>query len=140
MEKFKKNIKQIQDKGGNGIWKIKNNFFQKNPVTLPTGKKNKSGQIITNQQELKEVYLDHFKHRMRDRPILPELETYKKQIENEFKLILEETAVRKTKNWDTAQLDRVLKTLKSGQSKDAKGLANELFAHANIGSDLKNHF
>ena len=34
-------------------------------------------------------------------------------------------------------LDRVLKTLKKGQSRDAKGLTNEIFMMENLGSNLK---
>ena len=47
------------------------------------------------------------------------------------------TEKRKTKDWNMEDLDRVLKTLKKGQSRDAKGLTNEIFMMENLGSNLK---
>ena len=74
---------------------------------------------------------------MRERPIRPDLENYKIQIESKFKKLLEETMRKTTDDWNMSQLDMVLKNLKKCQSRDAKGLANELFTHENIGSNLK---
>ena len=51
---------------------------------LPIAKLNLSGQIITNKEELKVVYLDHFIHRMRNRPIMSHLKDYQTEIEENF--------------------------------------------------------
>ena len=58
---------------------------------LPVAKKNIVGQIISNTEELKLLYLDHFAFRMRSRPIMSHLQKYKSYIENEFNEILEIT-------------------------------------------------
>ena len=74
---------------------------------------------------------------MRRRPIRPGLESYQKEVEDEFETVLKETEQNKSENWNLAQLDTVLKSLKKKQSPDAKGLVNELLCYDNIGSDLK---
>ena len=66
------------------IWNIKNIFLPKVQSPLPIAKLNLSGQIITNKEELKVVYLDHFIHRMRNRPIMSHLKDYQTEIEENF--------------------------------------------------------
>ena len=93
--------------------------------------------MITNQSELKELYLDHFSHRLRQRPIVSELKQYENEIEEEFESLLEETKKVKTDDWSLEDLNKVLKSLKRKQSHDSNGLANELFRPENRGDDLK---
>ena len=100
MEKIKKNIQEIREKGSTGIWRLKNRFFPKKQTTLPTAKKNMAGKIITNHRELKDVYLAHFSHRMRERPIVPGLEEYKNKLEQDFHKILKATVKIKNNDWD----------------------------------------
>ena len=47
-----------------GVWKVKRKQFPKVKPSLPVGKKNLKGQIITNPEELKNLYLDTFKFRL----------------------------------------------------------------------------
>lgn len=74
---------------------------------------------------------------MRERPKTPGLEKYKENIEEEFLKILRSTEKMKTKESTMKNLDDVLKSMKKGQSRDSKGLTNELFLMDNIGSNLK---
>ena len=82
-----------------GVWNIKNRLFPKKRTAFPCAKKNISGQIITNHKELKDVYLQHFSHRMRRRPILPELKLFESNIEKEFSNILRKTNNEKSIDW-----------------------------------------
>ena len=132
-----KNIKRLRDKTMCGFWKLKAKLFPKKRSKIPVAKKNQKGQIITNHFELKNVYLDHFKFRMRERPILPKYEYFKKQVEMEFDIILKKTEKIKLKDWDVNDLNTVLKSLKMRQSQDTKGWSNELFCFSNIGENLK---
>ena len=72
MEELMFNINELKRSNGNqaSIWKLKKKMFPKNKSSLPVAKRNRAGKIITNVEELKEVYLQHYKHRMRNRPIL----------------------------------------------------------------------
>ena len=130
MKKIKKNLNEINHNPNSkqtGIWKVKTKFFPKKMTTLPTAKYNKNGQIITGKVELKQIYLEHFHHRLRERPIRPDLEQYKKEIENEFESILNSTTENKYQDWNSDDLKKVIKSLKKSQSPDALGMVNEMF-------------
>ena len=79
INKTMKILKQSNNKQRN-IWKIKNKFMPKIQSPLPAAKLNLSGQIISNKQELKSVYLEHFAYRMRSRPIMQHLKAYQREI------------------------------------------------------------
>ena len=53
------NFNEVDGSDGNiahhGIWKIKRKIFPKIKPSLPVGKKNLKGQLITNQEELKDL-------------------------------------------------------------------------------------
>ena len=59
-----------------GIWKIKKEDFPKIKPSLRVGKKNIKQQLITNPEELKELYLETFRYRLRHRPSQPGFEKY----------------------------------------------------------------
>ena len=121
----------------NNVWKVRDKLFPKKGESLPTAKYDKEKQLITNHEELKDLYLEHFAHRLRQRPIISELSEYKDEVEKEFESLLEVTKQVKSDEWCIEDLDKVLKTLKPKQSQDAHGIANELFLPNNIGDDLK---
>ena len=93
--------------------------------------------MITNHVELKQLYIDHFKFRLRERPILPKFKGFESKIEEDFQSILTVTKKNILKDWSESDLDKVLRSLKSKQSQDAKGWANEIFCYKNIGENLK---
>ena len=74
-KKVKENFNELGGNDGNvnhqGIWKAKRKCFPKIKPTIPVGKKNLKDQIITNPEELKELYLETFKFRLRQRPVKP---------------------------------------------------------------------
>ena len=121
----------------NNIWQLKKKFFPKNKSVVPIAKWNLSNKIITNPKELKQLYVDHFQYRMRNRPILPEYQEYQKIIENQFSDTLKITQNNKFPDWSIHDLEMVLKSLKRSQSQDTMGVVNELFMIDNIGEDLK---
>ena len=120
-----------------GIWKLKKKYYPKIKPTLPVAKKNLKGQLITNSEELKDLYLDTFKWRLRHRPVQPEYEEYFDTQEELFRLRLELAKNQKTKPWVMSDLENALKQLKSGKCRDPEGLIREIFMLENIGEDLK---
>ena len=119
------------------IWEVKKICFPKNKPQLPVAKRNIAGKIITNPNELKNIYLKHFIFRMRKRPILPGLENYQKDVELNFRKVLNSTKNIAFPDWNMVDLDRVLRTLTVSQSPDRMNLVNELFLQKNIGHNLK---
>ena len=121
----------------NSVWKLKHNFFPKLKPPLPVAKKNLDGKVVTNTEALKKLYIEHFVHRMRSRPILPNLKSHQKIVEQHFYELLQISKFNKFPDWTLDNLNKVLRSLKRKQSQDTMEFANEIFLLDNIGVDLK---
>ena len=95
-------------------------------------------QLITNPEELKELYLNTFKYRLRHRPPQPDYQELVELQEELFKLRLKNSKTQKSTEWTMKDLDEVLKDLKEGKCRDPEGLIRELFMEEVMGEDLKN--
>lgn len=140
MSKLIFNIKALGDVTNGkqrSIWKVKNKFFPKIKTTVPEAKRNLANKIITNPTELKKLYVKHFQHRMRPRPMLNKFKKYETQINQKFESILLFTRENCFPDWTVNDLEIVLKSLKRSQSQDSMGFINEMFMLENVGDDLK---
>lgn len=120
-----------------GVWKIKKKYFPKKKQTLPVGKKNLKKQLITNPNELKSLYLNTFKHRLRKRPTQPGYESLLDLQEELFNLRLNVSKLNKSCPWTMTNLELALKSLKNGKCRDPEGLIREIFKEEVIGDNLK---
>ena len=72
------NLLDLDGNNGNlnqqGVWKMKKKLFPKVKSSIPVGKKNLKEQLITNPEELKDLYLETFKFRLRHRKAKPDVE------------------------------------------------------------------
>ena len=94
---------------------------------LPTGVKNIKGKVITNPEEKKFIALNHFKQRMISRPVVEEVKDIV-QLGNElFDKRLDEAKTIESETFDMNELDKILKSLKTGKRKDPNNYINELF-------------
>ena len=139
---YEKILKSLQTLNGdknkqNSVWKLKHNFFPKIKPPLPVAKKNLFGKVVTNPKALKKLYIEHFAHRMRQRPILPSLKSYQKTVEEDFYELLKISKMNKSPDWTLDDLNKVLRSLKRNQSQDTMEFSNEIFLNDNIGSDLR---
>ena len=119
------------------VWKQLRKAYPKNVKPLPTGVENTKGKVITNSTEKEAVILEHFEHRMRKREIKDEVKDINALNNELFKMRLKETKKVKSPPFEMIELNNVLKTLKSGKSKDPNNYICELFKEGVIGSDLK---
>ena len=120
-----------------GCWSLIKKIRPKHSIPIPVGKFDKNGKLVTDQKGLKQLYLETFVWRLRDRPIRPDLadiETLKSQL---FKSILKSCMNKKTQPWTMYELESVLSGLKRDKCRDPKGLINELFLPETAGKDLK---
>ena len=140
-KKVMDNFGQMDGKDGilnhQGIWKNKKKLFPKVKATLSVAKKNDQDQLITNPEELKELYLDTFKFRLRHRPAQPGYEDYLKLQQDLFNLRLEMSKKKKSAPWSMNDLNDTLKDLKAGKCRDPEGLIREIFKEEVIGENLK---
>ena len=121
----------------NGMWNVKKKVFPKNVSSAPTAKKAPNGQLVTHPDQLKQLYLDTYVHRLRHRPIKAELAGIKNLKEELFKLRIKLSKLNKRQPWSDNDLEKVLTSLKTNKSRDPHGLINDLFKPGVIGSDLK---
>ena len=56
------------------LWELLKKKYPKCVPSVPVGKKDKSGNIVTNHQGLKKLYLDTYIHRLRNRPLKKEFD------------------------------------------------------------------
>ena len=139
-KKVVENFKELENKGElnhQGIWKVKKKFFPKIKPSLPAGKRNLKEQLITNPTELKKLYLETFKYRLRHRPVQPGFENilyFQKEL---FDLRLKISKVNKTEPWVIGDLEAAIKSLKKGKCRDPEGIVREIFMEDSMGADLK---
>ena len=88
---------------------------------LPSGVLNIKCKIITNPEEKNKVVSNHFEHRMRKRPVVEDVKEILDMKADLFKDRLKEAVETKSEPYNINDLDKVLKSLKTGKSKDPDG-------------------
>ena len=81
--------------------------------------------------------LEEMKERLRHRIINPELVYLQEMKEKHCEKRVEADKHMKSEPWTLNQLEKVLKSLKNGKSRDPDRLCNELFQSGVAGEDLK---
>ena len=135
----KEHIEQLSNEDGQvcrlNMWRLKQKLCPRN-IDPPMAKRNSNGDLISNPDMLKQLYVDTYKNRLRHRVIRPGYEQLETSRSFLFNLRLSLSKTRKSKPWTQSQLITVLKSLKTGKSCDALGYSNELFKPQVIGNDL----
>ena len=119
------------------LWKMLKNKIPKNAPTVPVGKKDSFGNMITNYEGLKNLYLNTYIQRLRNRPIKPELQEIRKLKEDLFSMRFELAKLDKSEPWTMEDLEDALNKLKDGKARDPNGWTNELFTNKVAGKYLK---
>ena len=140
-EKITSQLQSITNDNGTtnttGVWRLRQKMFPK-PTEHLTAKRDKEGNLVTNPEALKEIYIDGYVERLQHRKIIPELLQLKTLREELFHQRLALSRENKSPKWTMDDLDQVLRHLKERKATDPTGLVNELFTINNIGEDLKN--
>ena len=140
-QKVVDNLNSLASENGDvnyqGIWQIKKKIFPKVKPTKQTGKRNVMNQLITNPSELKELYLSSFIYRLRHRPTQPGFEDVLDTQNEVFKMRLELSKRTKSPDWSLNDLEKAIKSLKSGKCRDPEGLIKEIFKEKCLGENLK---
>ena len=97
----------------------------------------KEGNLVTNQEGIKELAKKAYQERLRNRPIKQGLEDIKESKERLAEKLMNVAKNNKTEPWNIHDLNEVLKSLKSNKSRDPNDLANEIFKPEVAGDDLK---
>ena len=127
----------LNGSGRKKLWTLLKQKFPKTSSSVPVGKKDSKGKLVTNHKELKKLYLKTYTQRLRNRPMKDELGELKDLKEKLFDIRLKEAIQKKSTPWKMEQLEVVLKSLKKDKARDPHGLANELFREGVAGNFLK---
>ena len=119
------------------IWKEMHKAYPSKSNPLPTGVKNAQGKLITNPKEKRKVTLEHFQNRMRKRDIKDDTKEVDDLNTKLFNKRLYLAKLNKSPPFEIKELEKVLKSLKPGKSKDPDDYICELFKDGVIGIDLK---
>ena len=123
--------------GRKKLWKILKKNHPKMKHAIPVGKRDRKGNMISNHMGLKHLYLETYKHRLRNRPILEDLQGLKDLKMKLFDLRLDISKSCHTKPWDMKQLEKVLNSLKMNKARDPLGWVNDIFKEEVAGKNLK---
>ena len=119
------------------MWKLLKNLWPKSPTILPTAKRNHKGKIISCPTGIKNILSKEYKHRLRARPLRPDLKEMKLRKSLIFKMKMKLANRSESPMWTMRDLDRVLSKLKNNKSRDFDGFVNEIFKKNVIGDNLK---
>ena len=111
MDKLGGDSKNLNGSGRKHMWKILKRKFPKCSPAIPVGKKDKSGNLITNHNGLKDLYLKTYVHRLRNRPIKAEFQGMKELKEELFEMRLNLAKCNKSSPWTLKDLEFILKHL-----------------------------
>ena len=118
------------------MWKIKQRVCPKQDVTYAVAKSNKNGEMVTNKTELKNLYVETYRERLKHREMKPAYAQLMDLKENLFNVRIKLSKMRKTEHWKQSDLLKVTKHLKTKKASDPKGLVSEIFKPNVAGTDL----
>lgn len=116
-------------------WKMKKRLAPKNTFDPPTAKLDGAGNLITDMDNLEELYLQTYIDRLKSNEIEPHLKSLESLKEYLFELRYNIAKNVVTPDWTMKKLENALKTFKNGKARDAHGHIYELFKYG--GRDLK---
>ena len=119
------------------LWKLKKHLFPQSRDPPTAMQDPKSGNLLTNEENIKEAAMYTYKKRLENKPMKKSLEHIKIAKEKLCKKRMEVARNNKTPEWSMEDLNKVLKQLKTNKSRDPLGLCNELFRLEVAGDDLK---
>ena len=139
-EIVREHVKNFETLEGNfnrlGMWKLKDKLIPKNKDS-PTAKLDDFGNLVSEPEALKKLYLDHYAQRLKHREIKQEYtENYLKKVKL-WDLRFSRLKCIKSEDWTKQELKCALMSLKSNKARDPNNLVNELFKSSAIGEDLE---
>ena len=132
-----KGFEDAEDGGFNSgkLWKLKKKLSPK-PNEPPTAMETPDGKLLTDDDDILEEAVKHYKAVFKKRDMIEGLESFEEQQEKLCQERLEQASQQKSLPWTEDDVKSVLKSLKTGKSKDPYEMPNELFKPEVAGTDL----
>ena len=119
------------------MWKLKKQLWPKKPSTLPIGKHNHRGRLISSPKELMQTLKKEYKDRLRPRLCKENVKEHMSAMHNITREKLAESWKNKSPCFSIQELETCLNNLNKGKARDPSGLCSELFQINVMGSELK---
>ena len=129
--------KNLNGSGRKALWEVLKRKYPKCSPSVPVGKNDRFGNIVTNHEGLKNLYLQTYLRSLRNRPMKEEYEEMKTFKDELFDLRLKLSSSNKSFPWTMEDLEAVLDNLKEGKSRDPNGWVRDLFSNEVAGKHLK---
>ena len=133
-------LKNLELENGNfsqsGMWKLKSKLCP-TVVDPPTAKLDKNGKLVTNTEDLLNLYLETYSDRLSHRKIKSKYDDIFNLKTQLWQMRLELCSEVKTGKWTQKNLNDVLRSLKKNKTRDPLGLVNEIFKPKVIGEQLE---
>ena len=97
---------------------------------------NSVGKLLTSEDDIKAEAIKHYKNVFKEREISKDLQDFQVTREKLCDERLNIVSRNKSPEWSISDVTNVLKSLKTGKSKDPYQLPNELFRPSVAGDDL----
>ena len=137
LKKLGGDSQNLNGAGRKNLWKFLKRKFPKCSSAVPVAKKDKSGNLVTNHEGLKSLYLKTYVHRLRNRPIREDYQVMKQLKDELFEIRINLASCNKSAPWTMDDLEFILKHLTDGKARDPNGWVNELFSNEVVGKNLK---
>ena len=112
--KIKDNLAMLTETDGSsscsGVWKLTKKLFPKHAKPLPIAKKDLNGRLISSPEELKNLYINTYKHRLRSRPVKPEYQQLRDLKEELCQKRLQLVKMKPYQPWKMQDLEKVIKS------------------------------
>ena len=125
LKKLGGDSQNLNGAGRKNLWKFLKRKFPKCSSAVPVAKKDKSGNLVTNHEGLKSLYLKTYVHRLRNRPIREDYQVMKQLKDELFEIRLNLASCNKSAPWTMDDLEFILKHLTDGKARDPNGWVNE---------------
>ena len=107
------------------------------PTDPPMAKKDSFGNLVSEPDQLRKLYISHYKHRLRHREMDKEFCDLYEMKSQLWECRLQELRGKVTAPWKLSELEKVLRGLRNNQSRDPLGMITELFKPGVLGEELK---
>ena len=140
-KKYDKVVKELENMKPDGrkinsqkFWKLKKSICPKTRGP-PAAMMDKQGNLLTNNKAIEERAIEVFTERLKPNKMENHLKSLEETENKLCEIRLKLSKLKKTEPWTNEDLERVIKDLDNGKSRDAISHANEILKCA--GSDLK---
>ena len=119
----------IEGYGQAKIWALKKKLCPKNSIEAPAAKKNEYGQLITNRNDLENLYSETYKKRLKPNPTVEGFEDLYETKQYLYNLQMKLARTEVSDDWSMDDLDKALKKCKNGKARDEHGFIYEIFKY-----------